>query len=721
MCLAVTTPGRLPFGKERTGAVKVALELPVRVGVMDAVARGSLGAPASAAIARCGWLIQAALFAWLIVMWGASPAFAVEPTSKVEGWDLISIAQVAKVSTNKRAILIANSAYRYVNPLPAPPHDVEAMASQLRQLGFETTILQNPTSEEIINAIQTANPKEGRGSLLTLYYSGHGAEVDGQNSLLLTGYRVTEGRNDDQVIPLKVILWLLASANFDKVFVAFDACRNIVVTQDAKPTGAPPASTAPPGLPKGLYGLARSDSDFQVLNRKEYAVLFSTSHGDPALDSTVEGLSPFTRAFLLALGREASFMPAMLLTKRITEELTKKRQSPDIQIKWNSDITYARSSAVVNSAVYELNNQITAAEMANSTPDLAKITTFEVGSNTTGLLKAIEAANRIMKQMGREPSATPPLTENQGGEERKSLRVLHLKSDDFTMCEDRSYKPFFWHSDVLSIDYCYMTQLGYKGSDIGKSVFAEEGGAVYNTARYWRAAWGFDLDFDGSPETIEASLRNADMALTVISKTSEFEFRGLIGPNIEFVGLHDFNKDGILDVYIVYSMFDYTQGRELVILDGRKVARDLKTVKRCTSEEAKSPGACKSLMKIRRRMIGSLFTYDIDKGNYGADILQVALYADWNIKNWSIDESGILHLTTYSATWPYERKQHENYMMDKVVAYDPLTGKVNVSLSGEKKWSTSITPLKSQIDRGPTADEPDGAKEGLARGSNRRR
>lgn len=368
-----------------------------------AAAKGYRGL-ANVAIARHVWLIQAAIFTWLITT--SASASAVESKPNVEGWDIISITQEAKVATKKRAILIANSAYKYVNHLPTPPHDVNAIASQLSQLGFETTILQDPTAAQVINAIQTANPKEGRGTLLTLYYSGHGAEVDGQNSLLLTGYRVSDGGDSEQVIPLKDILWRLANANFEKVFVAFDACRNMIDTAGAKSTQDPVAKTPRPSLRRGLRGLARADSDFEVLNRKEYAVLFSTSHGDIALDSTIDGLSPFTQAFLSALARETSFIPAMVLIKRITEEITKRAQSPDIQIKWNSDVTYARSSAVVNGALYELNNRITAAEMANSKLDLAKITTFEARSYSPRLLKSIEAANRLMKQMGPEPGAS---------------------------------------------------------------------------------------------------------------------------------------------------------------------------------------------------------------------------------------------------------------------------------------------------------------------------
>ena len=664
--------------------------------------------------------VAAAVFAWLIAMWGINPALAVESRPKVEGWDAISITQEAKVSTGKKAILIANSAYKYFDPLLAPPHDVEAMASQLSQLGFETTILQNPTRAQIIQAITAANPKAGRGSVLTFYYSGHGAEVDGENSLLLVDYRAADGRNGDQIVPLRVILWLLASANFEKVFIAFDACRNMTPADNGERTQAAAAKSI---LPNGFHGLARAGSDFQALtlSRREYAVLFSTSHGENAVDATVDGLSPFTKAFLLALGRETSFMPAMLLTKRITEELTKKRQSPDIEIKWNSDVTYSRSSAETNSAIYKLNDRLTAAEMASSTLDLSKITTVQTGLYTDPrLLKAVEAAEWIMKQMGRESGPTQPSTEDEGGGGPQGFSLLNLKDADFRMCQNERYKPFFWYSDVLTLDYCYMEQLGYKSSE-SKRVFSEEGGAVYNTTRYLEATWNFDLDFSGSPEAIRASLRNADMALTVTSKTSEFEFRGLIGPNIEFIGLHDFKKDGVLDVYIVYSMLSYTQGRELIILDGRKIAKELKTIKQCASREAASTGTCKRLAKVRRQMRGSLFTYDIDKGYYGADILQIALYADWNIKDWSIDENGALHLTTYSATWPYERKQPNNFMMDKIVAYDPINGKLNLSLSGEKNGSLSVAPLESQIDYARTADGPGDLKPGQDQGATRHR
>src|ERR1700676_4763738 len=129
---------------------------------------------------------SAAVLTSILIVWAACSALAQQ--AKIDAWDTISITWGARVGGTKMAILIANSAYQHVKPLPGPPQDVKAMASQLSQLGFETKILQNPSAFEIVQTIVASKAKGGRGSLLALYYSGHAAEVDGENSLLLTGY-----------------------------------------------------------------------------------------------------------------------------------------------------------------------------------------------------------------------------------------------------------------------------------------------------------------------------------------------------------------------------------------------------------------------------------------------------------------------------------------------------------------------------------------------------
>jgi hypothetical protein len=73
---------------------------------------------------------------------------------------------------------------------------------------------------------------------------------------------------------------------------------------------------------------------------------------------------------------------------------------------------------------------------------------------------------------------------------------------------------------------------------------------IYSAGQYLKGLWKLDIDFDGKPETLRAELRNADMSLLFKSASKEVEFRGLVGPNIRFLGLHDFNKDGVLDIFL---------------------------------------------------------------------------------------------------------------------------------------------------------------------------
>jgi hypothetical protein len=264
---------------------------------------------------------------------------------------------------------------------------------------------------------------------------------------------------------LQVVLPLLAAANFEKVFVAFDACRNPVGNEGAKSAQEGKDSI----LPDRIRGLARTDSDFEELARKEYAVLFSTSQGAYAYDTTVDGLSPFTKAFSLALAKETSFLKAMVLTKQITEDITKGAQSPDIQIKWNSDLSYARSPAVTNSAAYLLNNQIAAADLAASPIDLSSVTTFGPGLyNDPHTQKVIAAANRFMQLFGDKTKEAPAPRENPHDEEGRGLAMLNLRDDDFGRCHNEIYNQFFWYSDILGIELCYLKQLGHKAQPPAK-------------------------------------------------------------------------------------------------------------------------------------------------------------------------------------------------------------------------------------------------------------
>ena len=399
------------------------------------------------------------------------------------------------------------------------------------------------------------------------------------------------------------------------------------------------------------------------MNRKEYSILFSTSEREVALDQSSIGLSPFTKSFVTALARETSFIQAMLLAKRLTEEETRGKQSPDLEIKWNSDLHYASSQTVRNSALFELNTALTPAMFTDQ------------GS-------AAKNHSVLMRDQGMEYNA---------------LAYEYEKSDRCKHERDNEYANFYWVVSTLDIEFCFLKELNIREDSSRPLIFGTEpGGAVYNTGFYTKALWNLDIDFDGKPEILRAELRNADMTLIFKSRTKEIEFRGLVGPNIKFLGLYDFNRDGVLDIFLEFGT---ENGSELIILDGKRLADERFKSETCLAGAAWSKtDLCRRLVAEMKAMKGSLFSRDADNAYYGGDILQYALYADWNIKNWELNDQGVLSLTTYSPTWSYERFMPDNYMPNKKVTFIPGTRKLNIGIDGSK--TLTVATVEDQVTNG---------------------
>ncbi len=172
-----------------------------------------------------------------------------------------------------------------------------------------------------------------------------------------------------------------------------------------------------------------------------------------------------------------------------------------------------------------------------------------------------------------------------------------------------------------------------------------------------KGSWKLDIDFDGKPETLRAELRNADMSLVFKSASKEDEFRGLVGPNIRFLGLYDFNKDGVLDIFLdVAFPSEGLFETELIILDGKRLANERYRSEKCIQgSQWIESDVCARQLALMKSMTGSLFAKDIDQAYYGGDLLQYEIYGDWNVKSWRLDDQGNLSVTTYAATWDYER------------------------------------------------------------------
>jgi len=86
------------------------------------------------------------------------------------------------------AIVIGNDTYEGA-PLNAARNDARSMARVLTELGFSVTLLQDATREMIAAALATVGGKIRADDVALFYFSGHGAQVDGENFLVPVDFK----------------------------------------------------------------------------------------------------------------------------------------------------------------------------------------------------------------------------------------------------------------------------------------------------------------------------------------------------------------------------------------------------------------------------------------------------------------------------------------------------------------------------------------------------
>ena len=90
----------------------------------------------------------------------------------------------AAPAENRVALVIGQSAYRAVPPLPNPANDAKMMIELLTAAGFEVTAAPDVSQSDMRKAIGDFADKlnsKGPDTVALVYYAGHGLQVDGEN------------------------------------------------------------------------------------------------------------------------------------------------------------------------------------------------------------------------------------------------------------------------------------------------------------------------------------------------------------------------------------------------------------------------------------------------------------------------------------------------------------------------------------------------------------
>lgn len=273
----------------------------------------------------------------------------------------------ALAESSRLALVIGQSAYRSVTPLPNPANDAKAMAQMLGEAGFDVTTAADLSQRDLNREVGDFAAKiaaKGPDTVALVFYAGHGLQIDGENYLVPVD--VDPRREADiplQAVRLNDLLNTLNSVPSRMRILLLDACRNNPFPAISQNAGR---------------GLALVDTKTGAPGT---FLSYSTSPGAEAEDGTGAN-SPYTTALLQA-AREPG-LPIEQAFKRVrvaVNKVTEGRQTP-----WDSS-SLTEDFRFVGSADGGAAN-------AGPRPVVAKRSVDEWKRSLEG--KPIEAANEII-------------------------------------------------------------------------------------------------------------------------------------------------------------------------------------------------------------------------------------------------------------------------------------------------------------------------------------
>lgn len=193
------------------------------------------------------------------------------------------------LAAKRVALVMGNSAYQNVRPLPNPASDAEMMSATLRNAGFDVVDLKRDLkANEMRRALRDFSDQVRDADMAIVYFAGHGIEIDGVNYLIPVD-AVLERDIDafDEAVPLDRLLTVIEPARQLRL-VILDACRDNPFGKSMK------RMTASRGIGRGLAKIEPASPNTLIA--------FAAKAGSTALDGDNDH-SPFTEALARYLPR----------------------------------------------------------------------------------------------------------------------------------------------------------------------------------------------------------------------------------------------------------------------------------------------------------------------------------------------------------------------------------------------------------------------------------
>jgi hypothetical protein len=172
---------------------------------------------------------------------------------------MVTTQVVARAEANgtRMALVVGVGAYEG-NILPNAGPDAADVDSALRELGFTTIYIREPTKDGLISAIQQFGHSLGQAQVGLFYFAGHAVQLRGNNYLLPMGAQLRDLADvPREAVDLQAVFKVLSDVPLTTRIILIDACRanpfprsfmsGLPASQDwapglAQPPNAPPAT-----------------------------------------------------------------------------------------------------------------------------------------------------------------------------------------------------------------------------------------------------------------------------------------------------------------------------------------------------------------------------------------------------------------------------------------------------------------------------------------------
>src|SRR4249919_3568637 len=215
------------------------------------------------------------------------------------------------------AFVVGNGTYKNVAALPNPPIDAKAMASALRNVGFEVVEGSNLTRDKMTEKLLEFGKRAQGADVAVFFYAGHGIAISGTNYLLPIDADIKSEMDVKLGSAINIDVTLDQTMSDAKVKLVFlDACRDNPFAAKIKSNSATRSVSVQTGLAEMKSG-------------EGTLIAFATGPGQTALDGQEGANSPFTRALIANIAQPGvEIQQAMTKVRAQVNEETNKGQLP---------------------------------------------------------------------------------------------------------------------------------------------------------------------------------------------------------------------------------------------------------------------------------------------------------------------------------------------------------------------------------------------------------